>query len=74
VRRATFRQLIADCAGTFEVVARFLAVLELYRDGRVSLDQVAPLGDLYVSWADRPGAPPHERELHPDEEDGHDDA
>jgi segregation and condensation protein A len=54
LRRATFRQLTADCAGTYEVVARFLAVLELYRDGRVGLDQVAPLGDLYVSWVDRP--------------------
>jgi segregation and condensation protein A len=53
VRRATFRQLIADCGGTYEVVARFLAVLELYREGRVSLDQVAPLGDLYLSWADQ---------------------
>jgi segregation and condensation protein A len=52
LRRATFRQLIADSAGTYEVVARFLAVLELYRDGLVSLDQVAPLGDLYVSWTD----------------------
>ncbi|HEY2508806.1 MAG TPA: segregation/condensation protein A [Streptosporangiaceae bacterium] len=53
LRRATFRQLIADCAGTYEVVARFLAALELYRDGQVSLDQVAPFGDLYLSWADR---------------------
>jgi segregation and condensation protein A len=52
LRRATFRQLIADCGGTYEVVARFLAVLELYRDGQVSLDQVAPLGDLYLSWTD----------------------
>ena len=52
LRRSTFRQLIADCAGTYEVVARFLAVLELYRDGLVSLDQLAPLGDLYVSWTD----------------------
>jgi chromatin segregation and condensation protein Rec8/ScpA/Scc1 (kleisin family) len=25
-------------------------VLDLYRDGRVSLDQLTPLGDLYVSW------------------------
>ena len=50
LRRATFRQLAADCRGTYEVVARFLAVLELYREGRVGLDQVAPLGDLYVSW------------------------
>ena len=53
LRRATFRQLIADCAGTYEVVARFLAVLELYRDGRISLDQIAPLGDLYLSWTDQ---------------------
>ena len=34
--RATFRQLTSDCAGTYEVVARFLAVLDLYRDGRVT--------------------------------------
>jgi segregation and condensation protein A len=53
LRRATFRQLIADCAGTYEVVARFLAALELYRDGRISLDQVDPLGDLYLSWTDQ---------------------
>jgi segregation and condensation protein A len=53
LRRATFRQLIADCAGTYEVVARFLAVLELYRDGLVSIDQLTPLGDLYVSWTDQ---------------------
>ncbi len=55
VRRATFRQLIADCGGTYEVVARFLAVLELYREGRVSLDQVAPLGDLYLTWVEQGG-------------------
>jgi segregation and condensation protein A len=51
LHRATFRQLTSDCEDTYEVVARFLAVLELYRDGRISLDQVAPLGDLYVTWA-----------------------
>jgi segregation and condensation protein A len=67
-RRATFRQLTADCAGTYEVVARFLAVLELYREARVTLDQVTPLGDLYVTWSgDRPssGDPAED----PDEED-----
>jgi segregation and condensation protein A len=77
LRRATFRRLIADCAGTYEVVARFLAVLELYRDGKVGLDQEAPLGDLYVSWADRPPEPeraPEDLPPHPDEEDDHDDA
>src|SRR6266571_8153699 len=47
LRQATFRQLSSDCGGTYEIVARFLAVLELYRNGRVSFDQVAPLGDLY---------------------------
>jgi segregation and condensation protein A len=51
LRRATFRQLTSDCAGTYEIIARFLAILELYRNGRVSFDQLAPLGDLYVSWA-----------------------
>ena len=51
LHRASFRELIADCAGTYEVVARFLAVLELYREGNVSLEQAEPLGDLYVTWA-----------------------
>ena len=50
LRRATFRRLTSDCAGTYEVVARFLAVLDLFRDSRVSLDQLTPLGELYVSW------------------------
>jgi segregation and condensation protein A len=48
--RASFRQLSADCEDTYEIVARFLAVLELYRDKCVSFEQVIPLGDLYVSW------------------------
>ncbi|GGL10502.1 segregation/condensation protein A [Sphaerisporangium melleum] len=50
VRTATFRALTADCAGTFEVIARFLAVLELYREAAVSFEQVEPLGDLHVTW------------------------
>jgi segregation and condensation protein A len=48
--RATFRALIGDCAGTYEVIARFLAVLELYREHAVSLEQLEPLGELYVTW------------------------
>jgi segregation and condensation protein A len=58
LRRATFRQLIADCAGTYEVVARFLAVLELFRDGQVSLDQADPFGDLFVTWTGQAGREP----------------
>jgi segregation and condensation protein A len=47
---AMFRSLTADCTGTLEVVARFLALLELFRDGAVSFEQVTPLGDLLVRW------------------------
>jgi segregation and condensation protein A len=47
---ASFRALTADCAHTLEVVARFLALLELYRQQRVVFEQVTPLGDLTVRW------------------------
>jgi segregation and condensation protein A len=49
-RSSTFRQLTADCEGTLVVVARFLALLELYREGAVVFDQVAPLGELHIRW------------------------
>jgi segregation and condensation protein A len=47
---ATFRALISDCAATIEIVARFLGLLELYREGVVAFDQVAALGELRVRW------------------------
>ena len=47
---ATFRSLTSDCDTTLLVVARFLALLELYRDGAVAFDQVSPLGELHVRW------------------------
>jgi segregation and condensation protein A len=53
--RATFRGLTADCAGTYEVVARFLALLDLYRDGAVSFEQLAALGELYITWTGTSG-------------------
>ena len=49
-RSSTFRQLTADCEGTLVVVARFLALLELYREGAVVFDQVDPLGELHIRW------------------------
>jgi segregation and condensation protein A len=49
-RSCTFRALTADCEGTYVVVARFLALLELYRDGAVVFEQVSPLGELFVRW------------------------
>jgi segregation and condensation protein A len=48
--RASFRELSADCGDTYEIVARFLAVLDLYKDQRVSFEQEAALGELYISW------------------------
>lgn len=50
VGAATFRGLCADADTTLMVVARFLALLELYREGAVSFDQVVPLGELQVRW------------------------
>lgn len=44
----SFRALVADAADTLTVVARFLALLELFRDAVVAFDQAAPLGELYV--------------------------
>jgi segregation and condensation protein A len=49
-RSSTFRALTADCEGTLVVVARFLALLELYREGVVQFDQVSPLGELHIRW------------------------
>jgi segregation and condensation protein A len=50
VRSTSFRALVADCPDTLHVVARFLALLELFRDSAVSFEQVDPLGELHVRW------------------------
>jgi segregation and condensation protein A len=47
---STFRSLTADADSTLVVVARFLALLELYREGAVAFDQVTPLGELHIRW------------------------
>jgi len=46
----SFRALTADADATIVVVARFLALLELFREGAVGFDQVTPLGELTVRW------------------------
>ncbi|MBV9093567.1 MAG: segregation/condensation protein A [Streptosporangiaceae bacterium] len=53
--RASFRQLTADAAGSYEIVASFLALLDLYADDAVSFDQVTALGELYVTWTGQTG-------------------
>ncbi|MGC4978796.1 segregation/condensation protein A [Streptomyces sp. DT199] len=71
---AAFRDLVADTDDTLTVVARFLALLELYREKAVALEQETALGDLLVRWTggdgdetptvtdefDRPPEPPKE--------------
>jgi segregation and condensation protein A len=47
---AAFSLLCADCEITLEVVARFLALLELYREGLVAFVQEQALEELTVRW------------------------
>jgi segregation and condensation protein A len=47
---ASFRTLVRDTDDTLTVVARFLALLELYREKAVALDQETALGELVVRW------------------------
>ncbi len=47
---ATFRTLVEDTDDTLTVVARFLALLELYREKAVALEQETALGELLVRW------------------------
>ena len=46
----TFRALTRDSPDTLTTVARFLSLLELFREGAVSFDQMSPLGELTVRW------------------------
>ncbi|TFB80706.1 segregation and condensation protein A [Terrimesophilobacter mesophilus] len=46
----TFRELVAGADRKGVVIARFLAVLELYRADAIAFDQVEPLGELSIRW------------------------
>ncbi|GAB3959170.1 segregation/condensation protein A [Micromonospora vulcania] len=61
---ATFSLLCADCEATLEIVARFLALLELYREGLVAFVQEQALEELTVRWT---GPADGDTELHVDE-------
>src|SRR4051794_12150937 len=63
----TFRALAGDSPDTLTTVARFLALLELFREGAVSFDQMTPLSELTVRWT---GAADEDVEI-TDEFDGH---
>jgi segregation and condensation protein A len=68
----TFRALVRDCTLTAEVVARFLGLLELYREGFLAFDQLAALAELRVRWVghERDGAPAPDGAESVDEEYG----
>ncbi len=53
LRKARFRDLVADCEDRIQVVVRFLAILELYREGKVDLEQAETFGEIEVEWAGR---------------------
>ena len=49
-KSVSFRSLISDADNTLVVVARFLALLDLYRQGVLRFEQVVALGELQISW------------------------
>lgn len=51
----TFSELIADAGQTMVVIARFLALLEMFRDKYIGFEQDGPLGELLVAWNDDAG-------------------
>jgi len=53
--RASFRDLLADNPERIHVVVRFLALLELHRQGKVELSQARLFGEIVVSWQGEPG-------------------
>jgi segregation and condensation protein A len=49
-RVASFRELVEDCPDRIHVVVRFLALLELFREGKVELQQGGTFGEIEVEW------------------------
>jgi segregation and condensation protein A len=54
----TFRRLTAGIDERIEVIVRFLALLELYKDGLVELEQTTTFGELEVTWVGEGGPAP----------------
>ena len=50
VGRITFRRLTADLVERLQVVVRFLALLELFKQGLVDVDQTSSFGDIEIVW------------------------
>ncbi|GAA1345724.1 segregation and condensation protein A [Saccharothrix algeriensis] len=65
----TFAEVVADCTGTMEVVARFLALLELYREQVLAFEQPDPLGELRITWVGGPVEEAGDRDEDRDEDE-----
>jgi segregation and condensation protein A len=50
VRRISFRRLTADLVERLEIIVRFLALLELFKQGYVELEQAEKFGDIEIVW------------------------
>jgi segregation and condensation protein A len=48
--RMSFSRLTSGLTGRLEVIVHFLAVLELFKQGRVDLEQATTFGELHVTW------------------------
>ena len=57
MRSTTFRALASDAPDTMTVVARFLAILELFKAGAIHFEQVSALGELNVQWVGTDSGP-----------------
>jgi segregation and condensation protein A len=50
VGQTTFRRLAAEVTDRLAVIVRFLAVLELYKQGAVDVEQATTFGELTIRW------------------------
>lgn len=69
--RATFRILTAGIDERIQIIVRFLALLELFKQGAVELEQIGSFGDLEIVWSGDESTRDHittdEYMLHPDD-------
>jgi segregation and condensation protein A len=50
VGRISFQRLTSGLVERLDVIVRFLALLELFKQGAVELDQTARFGDIEIVW------------------------
>jgi segregation and condensation protein A len=58
--RVSFRRLTADLADRIEIIVQFLAVLELYKQGYLDLEQAERFGEIEISWTGEAGVDPED--------------